>query len=121
MIKKRWRVALYKETNHEVEGSVESWCDVRSGGCRKMEERTGVERQGRQARRPTGQEARVGLGKGTETARSACEIVRGEARLKRQGNLMITASPDGCLTMRHLSCSAQAQVHEQEVRFVGEV
>lgn len=53
----------------------------------RWEERTGVERQGRQAGRPTGQEARVGLRKGTETARSAREIVRGEAGLKkRQGN-----------------------------------
>lgn len=46
-----------------------------------------------------GRSFRIGLGKGTETARSAREIVRGEARLKRQGKLMITASPEGWPTV----------------------
>lgn len=41
-----------------------------------------------------GRRLELGWEKGTETARSAREIVRGEARLKRQGNLMITASLD---------------------------
>lgn len=58
----------------------------------------GVERQGRRAG-PTRQDTRVGLIKGTETARSARKIIRGKARLKGQEKLKITASLDGWLTV----------------------
>lgn len=49
-----------------------------------------MERQGRQAGGPTEQGRRFELGweKGTETARRAREIVRGEAGLKRQGRFV---------------------------------
>lgn len=66
-----------------------------------MEERTGVERQGRQAERPTRQEARVGLGKrdrGREERPRDCS--RG-GETQEAGKLMITASPEGSLTVGH--------------------